>query len=97
MSITARSAMERIPAVAIPTWPGPRYADLIQSNLRALAGAEREAMLRAVAGAMDRYLAATPGRPAPVAEAELDGALDNVLRLLTPAAGSGQHGRAVGA
>jgi hypothetical protein len=45
---------------------------------------------------MDRYLAATPGRPAPVAEAELDGALDDVLRLLTPAA-AGQHGRAVGA
>ena len=89
MSSQALAAAVRVTPVAIPSWPGLRYADLIQSGLRDLDRPGLDAMLHAIAVAMDRYLAVAPCRVASVAAADLDGALDDVLRLLAPVIGSG--------
>lgn len=84
MSTTADAFAGPIPPVAVPAWPGLRCADLIEAGLRDLDGAQRDVMLRAVACAVDRYLAILPGRPAQPLEAALEEALDEVLRVLPP-------------
>ncbi|HEY0506070.1 MAG TPA: hypothetical protein VGD42_21505 [Lysobacter sp.] len=74
-----------VPPVAVPAWPGPRYADLIQSGLHELDASRLDSILCALARAMDRYLAAMPRGGGHAADAELDSALDEALHLLTPA------------
>ncbi|WP_206861366.1 hypothetical protein [Lysobacter changpingensis] len=69
--------------VAIPQWPGLRHADLIERSLRLLGGARREALLEAVAHALDRYVAGTTQRTG-TACIDLDAELDEVLRRLGP-------------
>jgi len=73
-----------ISPVAVPQWPGLRHVDLIERNLRRLGGARREALLDAVAQALDRYLTGTTQR---IGNAclDLDAELDEVLRRLGPA------------
>jgi len=64
--------------VAVPQWPGLRHVDVIEHALR------REALLDAVAQALDRYLAGTTRRIG-TACVDLDEELDEVLRRLGPA------------
>ena len=74
-----------VPPVAIPQWPGLRHADLIERSLRLLGGARREALLEAVAHALDRYVAGTTRRIGTTC-IDLDAELDEVLRRLGPPA-----------
>lgn len=71
------------PAIFVPRWPDPRYADLIGARLRGMEGEQREALVRAVARAIDEYLAITlrEGRSQPTLEA----AFEEVLRQAAPA------------
>lgn len=70
--------------VAVPQWPGLRHVDVIEHALRRLGGARREALLDAVAQALDRYLAGTTRRIG-TACVDLEEELDEVLRRLGPA------------
>ncbi|MDI9240838.1 hypothetical protein QLQ15_18200 [Lysobacter sp. LF1] len=72
-----------IPAIVIPRWPEPRSADLIDARLRGLDDEQRDALLRAVARAIDEYLATAlgVGRSQPTLEA----AFEEVLRQAAPA------------
>lgn len=98
MSIPPDAVSDRIPPVAVPQWPGARHADFIEAELRDLDATRRDAMLQAVACAMDHYLAAVPafGGRRFALESALDEALDDVLRLLPPIAvvrpGTPRHG-----
>ena len=69
--------------VAVPQWPGLRHVDVVEHALRRLGGARREALLDAVAQALDRYLAGTTRRIG-TACIDLDVELDEVLRRLGP-------------
>ena len=72
-----------LPPVAVPRWPGPRHVDVVERSLRELGGAHREALLDAVAQALDRYLAGTTLRIG-TACIDLDEELDEVIRRLGP-------------
>jgi hypothetical protein len=72
-----------ISPVAVPQWPGLRHVDVIERSLRRLGGAKREALLDAVAQALDRYLAGTTQRIG-TSCIDLDEELDEVLRRLGP-------------
>jgi len=77
-----------ISPVAVPQWPGLRHVDVIERSLRRLGGARREALLDAVAQALDHYLAGTTQRIG-TACIDLDEELDEVLRRLGPTRLSG--------
>jgi len=83
MSTRHNAADAAISPVAVPRWPGVRHVDVIERNLRRLGGARREALLDAVAQALDRYLAGTTRRIG-TACIDLDVELDEVLRRLGP-------------
>ena len=71
------------PPVAVPRWPGPRHADMIESTLRQLRPACREALLDALAHALDRHLAAGAQRFGGARD-EVEERLDAVLRRVGP-------------
>jgi len=82
--MSTRHNAAAIPPVAVPQWPGRRHVDVIEGRLRRLGRARREALLDAVAQALDGYLAGTTRRLG-TACLDLDGELDEVLRRLGPA------------
>lgn len=83
MSTRHNAAADAISPVAVPQWPGLRHVDVIERSLRGLSGARREALIDAVAQALDRYLAGTTRRVGSACQ-DLDMELDEVLRRLGP-------------
>ena len=83
MSTRHNAAADAICPVAVPQWPGLRHIDVIERSLRGLSGASREALIDAVAQALDRYLAGTTRRVGSACQ-DLDMELDEVLRRLGP-------------
>ncbi len=73
------------PPVAMPRWPGPRNADAIERTLRQLRPPCRDALLDALAHALDRHLVAGAQRFGGARD-ELEERLDEVLRRLGPLA-----------
>jgi hypothetical protein len=92
---TRQNAAARAPVtpVAMPRWPGLRHADRIERGLRRLGPARRDALLDAVAQAIDRYVAATAQRIGSGC-IDLEEELDEVLRRLGPTTGAGAIGEA---